>query len=30
MLAIPLWGLYEVCIIIARMFGKKVTADEKA
>jgi sec-independent protein translocase protein TatC len=30
MLAIPLWGLYEVCIIIARIFGKKVTAHEEA
>jgi sec-independent protein translocase protein TatC len=28
LLAIPLWGLYELSIIIIRFFGKKVVADE--
>ncbi len=30
LLALPLWGLYEVCIIIARIFGKKVESHEEA
>jgi sec-independent protein translocase protein TatC len=29
MLAVPLWGLYEVSIVIARIFGKKVNRDEE-
>jgi sec-independent protein translocase protein TatC len=28
LLAIPLWGLYEISILITRFFGKKVVADE--
>lgn len=29
LMAIPLWGLYELCIVITRFFGKKVVRDEK-
>jgi len=29
-LAIPLWGLYELSILITRFFGKKVANDETA
>ncbi len=29
LLALPLWGLYELSIIIARFFGKKEAADEQ-
>jgi sec-independent protein translocase protein TatC len=30
LIAIPLWGLYEISILIARFFGKKEIGDEKA
>ncbi|HOE17166.1 MAG TPA: twin-arginine translocase subunit TatC [Syntrophorhabdaceae bacterium] len=30
LVAIPLWGLYELSVIIVRVFGKKERADEKA
>lgn len=30
LMAIPLWGLYELSIVIARVFGKKETLDEEA
>lgn len=30
LVAIPLWGLYEISILIARIFGKKEIIDEKA
>jgi sec-independent protein translocase protein TatC len=30
LLAIPLWGLYELSIIIVKIFGKKVKADASA
>jgi sec-independent protein translocase protein TatC len=30
LMAIPLWGLYEISILIARIFGKKEIIDEKA
>lgn len=30
LIAIPLWGLYEISILITRFFGKKEIGDEKA
>lgn len=30
LMAIPLWGLYELSILITRLFGKKVVSDETA
>jgi sec-independent protein translocase protein TatC len=30
LMAIPLWGLYELSILITRFFGKKVVSDEAA
>jgi sec-independent protein translocase protein TatC len=30
LMAIPLWGLYEISIVIARFFGKKEMANERA
>lgn len=30
LVALPLWGLYELSIVIARIFGKKERVDEKA
>jgi sec-independent protein translocase protein TatC len=30
LMAIPLWGLYEISILITRFFGKKEIGDEKA
>jgi sec-independent protein translocase protein TatC len=30
LLALPLWGLYELSVIIARVFGKKEPTDEGA
>ena len=29
LLAVTLWGLYEICAAIARLFGKKENVDEK-
>jgi sec-independent protein translocase protein TatC len=28
MVALPLWGLYEICILIVKLFGKKEILDE--
>ena len=30
LIAIPLWGLYELSVVIVRVFGKKGRVDEKA
>jgi len=30
LMALPMWGLYELSIIIAKIFGKKETLDEKS
>ncbi|MDD3846313.1 MAG: twin-arginine translocase subunit TatC [Syntrophorhabdaceae bacterium] len=30
LVALPLWGLYELSVVIARFFGKKEPADEEA
>jgi Sec-independent protein secretion pathway component TatC len=30
LVALPLWGLYELGILIAKVFGKKETPDDAA
>jgi len=29
LIALPMWGLYELSIIITKFFGKKVPVDER-